>query len=99
MFSLFLTNFPFLWFLTFIIITVKLGIFFKLVKFVYKAFYNKYINAQMCYFCCFFRALWLETTWATGAPSPLLPIRWVCRSACAHGEVHTLSFASYLTSK
>ena len=94
-----MTNFPFLWFLTFVIITVKLGIFFKLVKFVYKTFYNKYINAQMCYFCCFFRALWLETTWATGAPTPFLPIRSVCRSACAHGEVHTLSIASYLISK
>ena len=50
--------------------------------------------------CVIFVAfLWLETSWATGAPTPFLPIRWVCRSACAHGEVHTLSIASYLTSK
>ena len=79
--------------------SVKLDIFFKLVKFVYEACYNNHINAQMCYFCCFFRALWLETTWATGAPQPFLPIRWVCRSACGHGEVHTLLIVSYLTNK
>ena len=42
--GLFLTNFTFLWFLTFIVTLVKLGIFFKLVKFVYKALYYKSIN-------------------------------------------------------
>ena len=68
--SLFLTNFIILWFPTLTIILVKLVIFFILVKTVCKACYNLYINAQMCYFYCIFRALWPVTSWATGAPLP-----------------------------
>ena len=75
--GLFLTNFPFLWFLTLAIILVKLVIFLILVKFVYKACYNNPINTQMCYFYCIFRALWLVTSWATGAPLPLYSTIWV----------------------
>ena len=75
--GLFLTNFPFLWFPTLAIISVKLVIFLKLVKSICKACYNNSINTQMCYFCCIFRALWLVTSWATGAPSPFYSTRWV----------------------
>ena len=75
--GLFLTNLPFLWFPTLAIISLKLVIFLKLVKTICKASYNNYINAQMCYFCCIFRALWLITSWATGAPPTFYSIRWV----------------------
>ena len=72
-----LTNFIFLWFPTLTIISVKLVIFFILVKTVCKACYNNSINTQMCYFYCIFRALWPVTSEATGAPQPLYFTRWV----------------------
>ena len=75
--GLFLTNFTFLWFSTLAIISVKLVIFFILAKTVCKGCYNLYINAQMCYFYCIFRALWLVTSWATVAPLPLYSTIWV----------------------
>ena len=69
--GLFLTNFMYLWFPTLTIILVKLVIFFILAKTICKACYNLYINAQMCYFYCIFRALWPVTSEATVAPQPL----------------------------
>ena len=75
--GLFLTNFTFLWFPTLAIISVKLVIFFILAKTVCNACYNLYINAQMCYFYCIFRALWPVTSEATGAPLPLYSTIWV----------------------
>ena len=75
--GLFLTNFMFLWFPTLTIILVKLVIFFILAKTICKACYSLYINAQMCYFCCIFRALWPVTSEATGAPLPSYSTIWV----------------------
>ena len=66
--GLFLTNFIVLWFPTLTTILVKLVIFFILAKTVCKACYNLYINAQMCYFYCIFRALWLVTLRPQGHP-------------------------------
>ena len=93
--GLFLTNIPFLWFLTLTIILVKLVIFLILVKFVCKACYNNSINTQMCYFCCISRALWLVTSWATGGTPTFIFYNMGLRSACAHGEVYTLLIASF----
>ena len=93
--GLFLTNFIVLWFSTLTIILVKLVIFFVLVKTVCKACYNLYINAQMCYFYCIFRALWPVTSEATVAPLPLYSSNMGLRSACAHEEVYTLLNASF----
>ena len=84
----------FLWFPTLITILVKLVIFFVLVKTVCKACYNLYINAQICYFCCILGPLWPVTSEATVAPLPLYSSNMGLRSACAHGEVYTLSNAS-----
>ena len=89
----------FLWFPTLTIILVKLVIFFILVKTVCKACYNLYINAQMCYFYCIFRALWPVTSEATVALLPLYSTIWGLRSACAHGEVYTLLIASFYIHK
>ena len=97
--GLFLTNLLFLWFLTLTIILVKLVIFLILVKVVCKACYNNPINTQMCYFCCIFRALWLVTSWATGAPPTFIFYNMGLRSACAHGEVYTLLIASFYIHK
>ena len=85
----------FLWFPTLIIILVKLVIFFVLVKTVYKACYNLYINAQICYFCCILGPLWPVTSEATVAPLPLYYSNMGLRSACAHEEVYTLLNASF----
>ena len=89
----------YLWFPTLTIILVKLVIFFILVKTVCKAYYNLYINAQMCYFYCIFRALWPVTSEATVAPQAFIFYHMGLRSACAHGEVYTLLIASFYNHK
>ena len=62
-------------------------------------YYNLYINAQICYFYCIFRALWPVTSEATVAPLPLYSSNMGLRSACAHEEVYTLSNASFYIHK
>ena len=64
-----------------------------------KAYYNLYINAQICYFYCIFRALWPVTSEATVAPLPLYSSNMGLRSACAHEEVYTLLNASFYIHK
>ena len=66
-----------LWFSTLTIILVKLVIFFILVKTVCKAYYNLYINAQICYFYCILGPLWPVTSEATVASIPLYSSIWV----------------------
>ena len=78
---------------------VKLVISLVLVKTVCKACYNLYINAQICYFYCIFRALWPVTSEATVAPLPLYSSNMGLRSACAHEEVYTLLNASFYIHK
>ena len=92
--GLFLTNFIVLWFSTLTIILVKLVIFFVLVNTICKAYYNLYINAQICYFCCILGPLWPVTSEATVAPLPFVSNMGL-RSACAHEEVYTLLNASF----
>ena len=69
--GLFCTKLQVLWFLTFVISTVKLGISCILLKFIYKPVLNSSIDIHIYPFCCIFRALWLVTSWATGAPIPI----------------------------
>ena len=95
----FLTNFIVLWFSTLTIILVKLVIFFVLVKTICKAYYNLYINAQICYFCCILGPLWPVTSEATVAPLPLYSSNMGLRSACTHEEVSTLLNASFYIHK
>ena len=88
-----------LWFSTLTITLVKLVIFFVLVKTLFKACYNLYINAQICYFCCILGPLWPVTSEATVAPLPLYSSNMGLRSACAHEEVYTLLNASFYIHK
>ena len=64
--GLFFTKFHILWFSTLVILLVKHVNLSIWLKFVCKGAYPDII------ILLYFRALWLETTWATGAPTPLL---------------------------
>ena len=75
--GLFCIKLQVLWFLTFVISPVKLGISCILLKFVYKPVLNNSIGIHTYPFCCIFRALWLVTSWATGAPIPIESIPMV----------------------
>ena len=84
---------------TFVNILVKTNNLLIQVKFIYKALFYTSNDTPISLFCCFFRALWPETSWVTGAPIPFGPIHFDFMGACAHGEVYIHSFASLLTLK
>ena len=76
--GLFLTNFPFLWFLTLAIILVKTCYF----PYISKIRFVKHVIIillipRYVIFVAFLGPLWLVTSWATGTPPPLYSTIWV----------------------
>ena len=69
--GLFCTKLQVLWFLTLVILSIKLEISLFFAKFICKSSLSNSINASLCYFLCIFRALWLVISWAKGAPLPI----------------------------
>ena len=82
-------------------VTVKLEFFlFSLIS-ICRTVLSLPINVLLCYFLCIFRALWLVSSTATGAPQPFYNTCKGKVGACAHGEINAILFAlflSYLTS-
>ena len=95
--GLFCTKLQVLWFLTLFILPVKHEISLFLTKFACKASLNNSNNTILCHFLCIFRALWLVTSWATGAPMSIESIPRAQSGACAHGEVIAHLFNAFLS--
>ena len=74
--GLFCTKFKVLWFVTLVILPVKLEISLILIKFICKAVLNNPSYVHLYPFCSVFRALWPATTLVTGAPMPPYPVHW-----------------------
>ena len=82
-----------------VIITVKLDIFLKLTPVICKASYNLYINTQICYFYCSFRALVADNILGHRGTPTCFIIKMGLGVHVPHREVYILLFALSLIKK
>ena len=93
--GLFCTKLQVLWFLTLVILTVKLGISLILLKSIYKAVLDSSIDIHIYPFCCISRVLWSVTSFVTGAPMPTYPVH-LASKRCMYTWRGNYWFISYL---